>query len=115
MFAFVTCTILSLLFDGLYLGTTDYGVMATLTGWTTQGFSVWRVPLVIGAFILALPDMLAWDYSFFQSIGAAGAMIRLILFMTISVGFAWGFFTVLLPIAYNFIVMIARGIISRVF
>lgn len=113
MFAFVACTILSLLFDGAYLGNTDYGVMSTLTEWTTKGASWWRVPIVLGSFILALPDMLAWDYGFFHSLGAAGGLMRLFLFLVISVGFCWGFFTVLVPIAYNFMVNIARGIISR--
>jgi len=115
MFAFFICTMLSCIIDGAFLGSTDYGVMATLTNWTTKGFSMWSVPIVFGSFLLALPDMLAWDYSFFHSLGSAGAIMRLLLFVTISIGFVWGFFTIALVPVIQFMLNTIRALISRVF
>jgi hypothetical protein len=112
MFAFFAGTILSLIYEGAFLGQTDYGVLGTLTQWTSQGFSFWRIPIVLGSFILALPQMIAWDYGFFASLGAAGSFMRLFLFVVISIGFVWGFFTILFPIALSFVINIARGLIG---
>lgn len=112
MFAFFVCTLLSCLYEGAFLGQTDYGVLGTLTQWTTQGFSFWRIPIVLGSFVLALPYMLAWDYGFFASLGAFGMLCRLFMFVLVSIGFVWGFFTILMPIALNFVINIARGLIS---
>lgn len=112
MVAFVLLTILSGLFDGIYLGSTDYGTIQTLTWWTEQSFGIFTVPLVMGSFIAALPQMLTWDYSFFHSLGAVGALFRLILFAIVSVGFVWGFFTVLLPVGLQLLASLARGIVG---
>lgn len=111
MFAFVILTILSLLFDGLWLGATDYGTLKTMTWFKGYGFSGWLFPIVaIAGFIAALPQMLMWDYSFFTSLGAAGGLIRLVLSVTISVGFAWGFATFLWPIIAQVFVAVVRGV-----
>ena len=111
MFAFVTCTILSLTLDGLWLGSTDYGVMHTLTWFQGQGFGSWLVPVAaFGGFLASLPQMLSWDYSFFTSLGAAGGLIRLFLGVTLSFGFVWGFITMLWPIIAQVFVALVRGV-----
>lgn len=117
MFAFVICTILSLLLEGAWLGSTDYGTMHTLTWFTSQSVKgVFGIPLAIplGAvgFLASLPQMLVWDYSFFNSLGAFGALIRVVLSVTISIGFVWGFMTMLWPIIANFVATILRGALS---
>lgn len=108
--AFVLLSILSGIFDGVYLGSSDYGTIRTLTWWSDQSFGIFTVPLVMGSFLAALPQMLTWDYSFFHSLGAAGALIRLVLFAMVSVGFVWGFFTVLLPAGLQVLGSLARGL-----
>ena len=111
MFAFVVCTLLGLLVDGLWLGATDYGTLKTLTWFNSYGFSGWAFPVVaLTGFIAALPQMLVWDYSFFHSLGAAGALIRLFLSVILSSGFVWGFATMLWPIIAQIFVAIVRGV-----
>ena len=116
MFVFIMCTILSLMLDGLWLGADDYGTMRTLTWFTSQGSGGWVFPLAGIGFLAALPQMLIWDYSFFHSLGAFGDLVRLVLSVIISIGFVWGFATMLWPIVANFVVTILRsafGLITR--
>jgi len=110
MFAFAILTILSLVFEGVFLSETDYGTMRTLTFFTSLGSGFWVFPLAVGGFLAALPQMLVWDYSFFHSLGAAGGIIRLILSVTISIGFVWGFATMVWPIIANLFVSIIKGV-----
>ena len=110
IFAFVILTLLSGIFDGVYLGSADYGVIKTLTWWSSQSFGIFTVPLVLGSFVAALPQMLTWDYSFFASLGSAGSIIRLLLFAIVSIGFVWGFFSIMLPAAMQIFGSMIRGI-----
>ena len=110
MFAFIVLTILSCLFQGAFLGDSDYGVMRTLTYFTSQGSGIWVVPLGAIGFLAALPQMLIWDYSFWHSIGFGGAVIRLILAATISIGFVWGVVTMAWPIVANLFVSLLKGV-----
>ena len=112
MFAFIVLTILSGVFDGVYLGSTDYGVIEDLTWWTDKSFSFITIPLVMGSFIKAIPGMITWDYSFFQSLGAFGSIVRVLLFATISIGFVWGFFAVLLPVGIQIVASMIRGLVG---
>jgi len=113
MFAFVVCTLLGLLVDGLWLGATDYGTLKTLTWFEGKTFGDWAFPFVaLVGFLAALPQMLVWDYSFFHSLGAAGALIRLFLSAILSIGFVWGFATMLWPIIAQVFVAIVRGVTS---
>lgn len=114
LFAFTLLTIISAVFDGAYLGNDDYGVIQTLTQWTTRDFSLFTVPMVLGSFILSLPQLLTWDYAFLHSLGPIGMLLRFVLSVTISIGFVWGFFSVLFPIMANFVLAILRGITGLV-
>lgn len=109
MFVFVVCTILSLMIDGLWLGATDYGTLRTLTYFTSKSTGGWLFPLGAVGFLASLPQMLVWDYSFFHSLGAFGGLVRVILSVTISVGFVWGFASMLWPIIANFFITIIKG------
>jgi len=111
MFVFFIGTVLSLLIDGLWLGTTDYGVFKTLTWFKGEGFGMFIIPFVaIGGFLAALPQLLSWDYSWLHSLGPAGALIRLFLSVVISIGFTWGFITMIWPVIAQVFVSFARGI-----
>lgn len=111
MFTFVLCTMLSLLLDGLWLGATDYGTLKSLTWFTSYGYSSYLIPFIaFGSFLLALPHMLVWDYSFFTSLGAFGGIMRVFLSVTLSVGFVWGFATMLWPLIAQVFVAVVRGI-----
>jgi len=112
MVAFFMGTVLSCLVDGMWLSSTSYGVMETLTSWSTRGFDIWRIPVVLGSFLVALPSMLAWDYSWLHGLGAFGAFLRLFFVVFISIGFVWGFFIYLYPIIANGIISLARGVIG---
>ena len=111
LLAFILLQILSLVFDGLFLGATDYGTLKTLTWFTSQGFSTWLVPIVaFGSFILALPQMMIWDYAWFASLGNFGSMLRVILAAATMIGFVWGFATMLWPIIAQVFVAVIRGV-----
>lgn len=110
MFAFIVLTLLSCVFEGVWLSDTDYGVMRTLTYFTSMGSGFWVFPLAVVGFLASLPQMLIWDYSFFHSLGSFGAIMRLILAVTISIGFVWGFATMLWPIIANFFVSVVKGL-----
>jgi hypothetical protein len=114
MFVFIMCTILSLLIDGMWLGATDYGTMRTMTYFAGKNTGGWIFPLTAATFLASLPQMLVWDYSFLHSLGAFGGLVRVILSVTISVGFVWGFATMLWPIIANFFITVIRGVVSAV-
>ena len=109
MFAFITLTILSCIVDGAWIGAGDYGVIKTLTFFEGYG-PIWKFPLIAAGFMVALPQMVSFDYSFFNSLGSFGMICRLVLFGTIGIGFVWGFATMLWPIIANFTVNVVRGI-----
>ena len=110
MFAFVVLTILSLTFEGLWMSSSEYSVFGQLASFSAEGFGGWAVVMVPLSFLRALPSMLSWDYAFFTSLGAAGMIIRILLMLTITVGFVWGFLMVLLPIAASVAASLIRGI-----
>jgi len=112
MFAFVICTILALIIDGAWIGATDYGTIGTLTYFKQYGTGMWVIPMTAIGFLAALPQMLLWDYSFFHSLGAVGGVFRFILAAVISIGFVWGFVTMLWPIIAQIAVAIARGVVG---
>lgn len=114
MFVFIMCTILSLMLDGLWLGATDYGTMRTLTFFTARGTGGWVFPLAAVGFVASLPQMLLWDYSFFHSLGAFGDLCRLVLSVVISIGFVWGFATMIWPIIANFFITVVKGVVGLV-
>ncbi|MBV6341215.1 hypothetical protein [Candidatus Magnetobacterium casense] len=112
MFAFVLLTILSLILEGAWLGNTDYGTMRTLTHFSSYGPGIWAFPMMAVGFLMAIPQMLVWDYSWFASIGAIGGVFRLLLSVVISIGFVWGFATMIWPIVAQLGAAIARGLLG---
>ena len=112
MFAFVVLTIMSLTLDGLWLGATDYGTLQTMTWFTKYEIFGWGIPMAAAGFLSSIPQMLIFDYSWLHSLGPAGMIIRLILSVTVSVGFVWGFITMLWPIIAQVAVALARGAVG---
>jgi len=113
MFAFATLTVLSLTLDGLWLGATDYGTLQTMTWFSKYEIFGWAIPLAaLGGFIASLPQMLLFDYSWLQSLGAAGLLIRLLLSVVVSIGFVWGFLGMIWPIIAQVAVALARGAVG---
>jgi len=109
MFVFVTVTILDLVIEGLWLGQTQYGYLRTLTYFTSMSHGGWVFPLGAVGFLASLPQMLVWDYAFLHSLGAFGGLVRVILSVVISIGFVWGFATMMWPIIANFFITVVRG------
>jgi len=110
IFAFVVLQLLSLVFDGLWLGATDMGVLKTMTYFESKELFGWALPLAyLAGFIASLPQMLVWDYAWFTSLGNFGSMLRLILASITLFGFVWGFVTMLWPIIAQLILAVVRG------
>jgi hypothetical protein len=59
-----------------------------------------------------LPQIVSFDYSFLNSLGFAGALIRLICGGVLAFGIIWGFLITMIPIAYQAAVNLGRGLIS---
>lgn len=92
-FLFVLCSAMCLFIEGSWIGEREMDVMNALTGYTVVeagGMSV--IQLGWGFFTQGLPQMLMWDYSFFE--GDWG-IVRYFL-MPISIGIIWGVFTVVI-------------------
>lgn len=112
MVAFILLTMLSLGLEGTFFGDYENNLINELTKWTLGTFSWFAIPLVFASLLYHLPDLLSWDYSFFTSLGAAGAIIRLLLGAFVSFGVVWGFMTLLLPVGVQVMGQLGGGLLG---
>ena len=112
IFAFLILTLLSLILEGAFFGEAEDNLLNDITSWTIGMSSWWSMPIVFVSVLESLPKLLSWNYSFFTAMGTGGAIIRLILGVTISFGIIWGFLALLLPVVLNAMINVGRGIIG---
>ena len=110
--AFILLSLLGLILEGTYFRSEENNLISELTKWTLGSFSWWAIPVVFASVLWNLPDLLSFDYSFFTSLGPAGALIRLVLGASISFAIIWAFMSMLLPVGINALASVAGGAIS---
>ncbi len=105
-FIFLLGTFICLIIDSTYFGDRELDIVNSLTGYNTvqiSGAGIWMIPKLAWGFLIhGLPNLLLWQYSFFEG---GYFIIRLVLIMTLSVGLVWGVVQTFLPVA--------QGVLSR--
>ena len=90
-FAFIVGTLMSLMMEGLYLGSGQTGLMSTLTGYDVVELNAAGVlPLTkLGPafFLNGIPTMLLWDYRWLDG---SWQIVKYVILWPISVGAIYG-------------------------
>jgi hypothetical protein len=111
--AFILFSILGLMCEGAFLGDSESTLIHDITKWNTQGGRGFIIPMTIASAIAHIPQLVSGDFAFFDTLGVAGALLRLIIYAPIAYGLIWGFMLVLLPIIANFVANSINGIIGK--
>ena len=94
-------TLICLVVEGTYLGTTENNIINQLSIMTTMNIGgVATITVVNPEFFIGIGRILLWDYSFYQG---GYTIIRYFWLCTLTPGVLWGLYSLFAPVIANFI------------